>query len=91
MSILKFCNFTNNSEDVISCSHYSVEKRNKISFITTYTTHLNVDGVERRIDGLQYDVCYVENDNGKTVAVYRKGELNAAAGGLTPAETYRKE
>lgn len=72
MSILKFCNFTNNSEDVISCSHYSVEKRNKISFITTYTTHLNVDGVERRIDGLQYDVCYVENDSGKTVAVYRK-------------------
>jgi len=76
MNRIKFCSFFEDGtsvEDVIICPHYEVYKRpNQRTTITTFKGMTNVDGVERHVGvDEEYQVCYIENENGKTVAVHK--------------------
>lgn len=77
--------------DVLTCNHYEIYARpNGVKTITTYPDHTRIGGVERHVtttastgwdedpvpDGC-FDLCYVENQNGKTVDVIRSDKVCA--------------
>lgn len=71
----------------ISCPHYSVYDNGVEKLVTTYKDHMDTTGVERTVGeklrggntseqpvayNVGYDVCYVENEAGKTIDTIRK-------------------
>lgn len=87
MFTVKFMNFYDDgtsAENCVKCNHY--EARSLMTggwVIAVYPTYTMADGVEWRVaevDHTQdapvfFDVCYIENEEGKTVGHYssRKG------------------
>lgn len=79
MNRLKFVKFTGAVavENVVVCDHYEARTNDCHIVLTTFKTHTDENGVERMVGTGEdhFDACYVENETGKTVAVYsmRKG------------------
>ena len=78
---VKFCNFYEDGSEStagISCPHYSIYKGKNGSYeVVTYKTMTDTDGVSRGVGNhdsdktLQFQVCYIENAQGKTVETIR--------------------
>ena len=82
MFTLKFCSFFNEGDSceksltVICCTHYNTYHfKNRVE-VTLYKDFTSVDGVtytlaEEDIGKPHWQVCYVENLNGKTIDTIR--------------------
>lgn len=81
MFTLKFMRFFEDSghvEDCLRCPHYEARQLPSGDWeITAYPSMVTQDGVSRRVQGhhpagedFSFDSCFVENENGKTIAKY---------------------
>lgn len=81
MFTLKFIQFYANGrqlEDCVRCPHYEANKTSDgLYSITAYNDFTSTNGVERWIrpanssdQPASFDVCYVENEDGKTIGYY---------------------
>jgi len=81
MFTLKFMLFDDDCEHTevcVRCPHYEARKTKDGRFeITAYTDFTDTNGVSRWVAPLEaegpevlFDVCFVENEDGKTVARY---------------------
>ena len=75
MFTLKFCNYYDDytrSETILCCPHYNVYRYKGKIEITLYKDYTSAEGVTYTLAdkdiGIPYwEVCYVENVNGKTI------------------------
>lgn len=75
MFTLKFYRTIDDDNSLIRCisaPHYEAHKREHFYTITIYKDFYSLDGVEYQINHHEgsYDVCYVENERGKTIEKY---------------------
>ena len=91
VKFMKFATASNNNNEglSISCPMYSSYKRpNGSVSIVTYKDHTETSGIERSVHGgndaldSDYDVCFVENEAGKTIAKYRHSGSKQGNGGI---------